>query len=219
MWVDLAAPWQACLEEAWSAYCAGSKPIGAVVVDKDGEIISRGRNHLRDDAANAGEVYRNELAHAELNALVKISHLSKNTLHQSILYTILQPCPLCFGALYMSGVRELRFAARDAYAGSDNLLGKTPYLSVKPIRVTAPQDAELEEMVIAFFAADTLSESSVRPDVVVEAERRIRPQAVDFGEYLFQEKWLPRMRDQKILAKAMYDNLIYLFTTVYPKTQ
>jgi tRNA(adenine34) deaminase len=36
MWADLPAPWQACLEEAWAAYRAGSVPIGAVVTDGRG---------------------------------------------------------------------------------------------------------------------------------------------------------------------------------------
>jgi len=45
-WDRLSLPWQACLEEAWSAYCASTIPIGAVVVDADGRILSRGRNRI-----------------------------------------------------------------------------------------------------------------------------------------------------------------------------
>jgi tRNA(adenine34) deaminase len=219
MWVDLAKPWQACLEEAWAAICLGSKPIGAVVVDVAGKILSRGRNHLHDDAIEPGEIGQNHLAHAELNALLKVANLNKSVLHQSTLYTLLQPCPLCFGALYMSGVRELRYAARDGYAGSDNLLGKTPYLSIKPIRVIPPQDTELEEMVIAIFVADTLATTISRPDAVVEAERKIQPKAAEFGEFLFQENWLSKMAKDQFTAKAMYDNLRYLFTAIIPITQ
>ena len=219
MWIDLATPWQACLEEAWAAYCAGSKPIGAVVADGEGRILSRGRNHIKDEDAEKGEVCRNQLAHAELNALLKVDPISKTILHKSTLYSTLQPCPLCFGAFYMSGVRELCYAARDAYGGSDDLLGKTPYLSVKPIRVHPPQDAELEQMVIAMLTADTLAESSLRLDVVVEAERRIQPEAVEFGEFLFRDKWLPQMRKDQFTAKAMYDNLRYLYITIHPASQ
>ena len=42
-----------------------------------------------------------------------------------IVYTTTEPCPLCMGALYMSGVRGLRFTSRDPWAGSANLLGTT----------------------------------------------------------------------------------------------
>lgn len=215
MWVDLAAPWQVCLEEAWAAFCAGSIPIGAVVVDEHGKILSRGRNHRKDDFAEKGEICGNHLAHAEINALLKVADLDKETAHKSALYTTLQPCPLCFGAFYMSGLRELRYAARDAYAGSDDLLGKTPYLSIKPIRVIPPQDAELEKMVTGLFVAETLADFGNRPDMVVEAERKIQPVAVEFGEFLYKEKWLPRMAQTKLTPKAMYENLIYLFNNVF----
>jgi tRNA(adenine34) deaminase len=215
MWIDLSAPWQVCLEEAWAAFCAGSIPIGAVVVDAEGKILSRGRNHRKDEQAGKGEICGNHLAHAEINALLKVADLDKKTAYKSALYTTLQPCPLCFGAFYMSGLRELRYAARDAYAGSDDLLGKTPYLSIKPIRVIPPQDEELERMVIALFIAETLADFANRPDVVVEAERTIQPVAVDFGEFLYREKWLPKMAQNKMTPKAMYENLIFLYTNVF----
>ena len=54
------------------------------------------------------------------------------------LYATLEPCPLCFSALYMSDVRKLVFAAADRYGGSTNLLGATPYLSRKPIEISGP---------------------------------------------------------------------------------
>lgn len=62
VWQTLALPWQAAFEEAWVAYLAGCLPIGAVVADDEGVILTRGRNRI-------GETY-NGLSHAELNALV-----------------------------------------------------------------------------------------------------------------------------------------------------
>jgi len=215
MWIDLAAPWQACLEEAWAACLVGSMPIGAVVVDEHGKILSRGRNHRRDDLAEKGEICGNHLAHAEINALLKVADLDKATAHKSALYTTLQPCPLCFSAFYMSGLRDLRYAARDAYGGSDDLLGKTPYFSLKPIHVVPPQDEELERMIAALFIADTLADINYQPGLVVDAERKILPIAVEFGEFLYNEKWLPRMAQTKLTPKAMFENLIYLFNNVF----
>lgn len=49
----------------------------------------------------------------------------------------------------MSGVRELRFAGRDPYAGSADLLGTTPYLRRKPIRIVRSESALLESVVSA----------------------------------------------------------------------
>jgi hypothetical protein len=46
MWSDLTPAWQACLELAWEAYCDDCIPIGAVVTDEGGVVLSRGRNRV-----------------------------------------------------------------------------------------------------------------------------------------------------------------------------
>jgi hypothetical protein len=48
MWQTLSILWRAAVSEAWAAWCAGSFPIGAVVVDAGGQIIARGRNRFND---------------------------------------------------------------------------------------------------------------------------------------------------------------------------
>ena len=90
----------------------------------------------------------NTLAHAELNALLALK-ADRQTRHAASLYTTTEPCPLCLGAFYMSGVRTLHYAAREPFAGSTNLLGTTPYLSRKPIKVYGPADPDLEALVTA----------------------------------------------------------------------
>lgn len=147
MWAELSQPWQAALEEAWSAYCAGSIPIGAVVTDAMGKVISRGRNH-RNDHLSPGVVLGHHLAHAELNALLALDR-DQADLHPCTLYTTAEPCPLCMGALYMSGVRSLAYASRDPWAGSANLIGATPYLSRKEINVIPPEQVDLEIILVA----------------------------------------------------------------------
>ncbi len=209
MWSDLGYPWQACIEEAWAAFCAGSFPIGAVVVADDGKILAYGRNHLRDADDHCDTIVKNQLAHAEINALLKINHFPKSVLHKATLYTTLEPCPLCMGALYMSAVRNLSFAAWDVYGGSSNLLGKTPYLNVKPIAVHPPTDALLEKIIVAIIVAHTLIEKWDGCDIFFETQRKTLPQAVDYGYWLHHENWLPRMREEKRTAKEMYENLLF----------
>ena len=46
MWSQLSEPWQACLQEAWTAYCHGSHPVGAVINDAAGYLLTRGRNRV-----------------------------------------------------------------------------------------------------------------------------------------------------------------------------
>ena len=46
LWNDLLHPWQICVEEAWTAYCAGSIPIGAAILDPTGLLVARGHNRI-----------------------------------------------------------------------------------------------------------------------------------------------------------------------------
>lgn len=43
-WNLLPLPWRGAFEQAWESFRAGSPPIGAVVADGDGRVISRGRS-------------------------------------------------------------------------------------------------------------------------------------------------------------------------------
>ena len=51
IWATLADPWRVCLEEAWTAYCAGSVPIGACITDATGSVLARGRNRIFEPPA------------------------------------------------------------------------------------------------------------------------------------------------------------------------
>jgi tRNA(Arg) A34 adenosine deaminase TadA len=109
-WTALDEPWRACFELSWEAYAADTIPVGAVVVDGAGHIISRGRNRIFDAEAPPGELANTWLAHAEINALAA---LPPARFPEHVLYTAMEPCALCFGAALMSTVGALRFAGLD----------------------------------------------------------------------------------------------------------
>ena len=192
MWADLSTPWQACLEEAWTAYCAGTIPIGAAITDGEGKILSRGRNRIWDANVPAGQVGQTELAHAELNALLALG-VDQGDRHTWALYTTTEPCPLCLGAFYMSGVRNLHYASRDPWAGSTNLLGTTPYLSRKAIHVTGPEDPQLEVAIVALFVEWELYSYRERLSVVREGLQIIVPLGVSLGTELYRSGKLRQM--------------------------
>jgi tRNA(Arg) A34 adenosine deaminase TadA len=188
-WSDLDPLWQACLEEAWQAFLHGTVPIGAVISNSNGDILARGRNHIYDDSQLPGQIGRNQLAHAELNALL---HFDRTTHDQRTcaIYTSLEPCPLCMGAIYMMGIRNLHFAARDAYAGSTNLLGTTPYLSNKDIRVVGPLDRPVEEVLIGLQVLFGLQRTDLpfnsRASEVFAAWEAASPGGVALGRRLYE---------------------------------
>lgn len=206
-WNSLSEPWRACLEEAWAARCAGSVPIGAAVTDAEGRIIARGRNRSGEDCAEFACLYDHPLAHAEMNALIALDYRVHDPPHPCILYATTEPCPLCFGAFYMSGVRELRFASRDPYAGSANLLGTTPYLSRKPIRIHPPDLPDLEVAIVALFAEWHFSGGGEPENAVIAAYRDMLPEAVRLGDCLARTGELLRLREAGVPAYAMLTRL------------
>jgi tRNA(adenine34) deaminase len=208
MWSDLALPWQLAFSQAWKAYCAGSYPIGAVLLDEHGKVLTTGRNHVNDADGEAGEITFNQFAHAESNALIKAAKIDKEILHRSVLYTTLEPCPMCMGIFYMSGVRELHYAARDPYAGSAGLIGTSWYLSLKPIKPFAPEDAGLEDISIAMNVQNMLANYPEAHRIsIFERWREIHPRGIELGEKWFHLGFLTKMANRHLPFAEVFDQL------------
>lgn len=199
MWETLSHPWRVCVEQAWEAYCSGSVPIGAVITNETGEILSVGRNRIFDKAPDSEkQISGVPLAHAELNALLALDYAEVDP-HLCILYSIVEPCPLCIGAICIAGIKNVHYAARDAWSGSTNLLEATPYLRSKSIKAVGPQDSEFE-MVIHMMQVDChLRGAHPRIERVLEAWEK-DPEAIRKGSILFQAEELPRMREEGFSA-------------------
>jgi tRNA(adenine34) deaminase len=103
------------LKEAALAMQAGERPIGAVIVHH-GMIAGRGR------AEHLGR--HNRLAHAELNALlVAASSLYDHPHDNAVIYTTVEPCEMCLGAIVMSdAVNHVVFALADRWIDPSPLL-------------------------------------------------------------------------------------------------
>jgi len=99
------------LEE--SARTAGSDdvPVGALVVDPEGRIVSRGHNRREADGDPTG--------HAEMVALrAAAAELDSWRLTGCTLVVTLEQCTMCAGALVLSRVDRLVYGAEDPKAGA-----------------------------------------------------------------------------------------------------
>ena len=208
MWSELSEPWQACLELAWEAYCHDCYPIGAVVTDKDGNIHARGRNRIYDKKRPEGRQRGDELAHAEVEALHALDYASFDP-HTYILYTTTEPCPMCMGTFYMSGLRTLHYAARDPWGGSVNLLGTTWYLSLKPIKVFGPPDPRMETVVIGMFVEqDYVHHHGALPEVAYyERLSQVVAPGIEFGGRLWRSGDLRQLRQAGAPAEEVFTRL------------
>ena len=136
MWDKLSVPWRLCLEQAWQAYCADTIPIGAVIVAPNNTVIAAGRNHVYEEGTThplAGSI----IAHAEIEALLQLRSADPNR-GSYYLYTSVEPCSLCCGAIYLSGIRGVHYASPDSYAGGTNAFGSAPSLSRHFVEVHGP---------------------------------------------------------------------------------
>jgi tRNA(adenine34) deaminase len=138
-WERLEEPWRVCLSLAWEAYGAGTIPVGAALVDGDGAIVAKGRNRVYEPVAPPGQLANSLLAHAEVNALVALDPERRYEDH--VLYTALEPCPLCVGAAVMATVGRVRYAGADPYGGGDGgLVGVNPHVERLPLQLEGPRD-------------------------------------------------------------------------------
>jgi tRNA(adenine34) deaminase len=136
------------LAEARRAAEIGDVPIGAVVV-RGGEVIGRGYNRREAD--------RDPLAHAELLAIREAARqMGGWRLTGCTLYSTLEPCPMCAGALVNSRIERLVYGAADPKAGWCGTLGnlvQDPRLNHR-LEVTAGVLAEESTALLrGFFAS------------------------------------------------------------------
>ena len=140
MWNTLDLGFQVAFEQAWEAYRHKTFPIGACIVNHEGHVVTKGRNQVF--SPGEGRLSRTELAHAEMNALLALPEGNLREKYPRIreytLYTTMEPCPMCFGAIVMSSIRHVRFAARDGWAGATHLNEVDWYIKSKSIRVEGP---------------------------------------------------------------------------------
>ena len=108
-WMEIA------LAEARAAADADEVPVGAVVVH-EGTVLARAHNRTR--------ALRDPTAHAELLAISEAARGARAMrLPGSVLYTTVEPCFMCAGALVHARVARVVWAVRDPKFGGCVSLG------------------------------------------------------------------------------------------------
>jgi tRNA(Arg) A34 adenosine deaminase TadA len=132
--------WERTLELAWDAFCAGTTPVGAAVIDAAGAIVAEGRGRRYEPAAPPGQLAGTHVAHAELNALAQLG--ADRHYEDHALLTTLEPCGMCHGAAIQASIGVLAYAGADPYAGTGHLDFGIPQTRNRPLRVTGPLPGE-----------------------------------------------------------------------------
>jgi len=117
---------------------AEKEKVGCVIV-KDGQVISTGYNgtppgydnQCEDvDEASGKLITRQEVIHAEINAISKVASSTINSA-ESTLYVTKPPCYECAKAIIMSGIRVVIFKGKMAdAAGSVKFLNNNGVITI-----------------------------------------------------------------------------------------
>ena len=102
---------QLAIEEAKKAELIEEVPIGAVLVDADGNILASAHNQTISTS--------DPTAHAEILVLRKAAAKLRNyRLLSTTLYATVEPCVMCMGAIVHARVQRVVFGAPDPKWGA-----------------------------------------------------------------------------------------------------
>ena len=136
------------LQEADRALSTGDVPVGAVVLDPDGQVVAAARNER--------EAVGDPTAHAEVLALrAAATALGQWRLSGCTLVVTLEPCTMCAGALVLARVDRVVYGAADPKAGAVGSLWdvvRDRRLNHRPEVVPGVLEQECAEVLRAFFA-------------------------------------------------------------------
>lgn len=136
------------LEQAKKAYFEGEVPIGAVLTDESGILICAEHNRI--------EQLKDATAHAEILLLRQASKIiSRKNFLNCTLYSTVEPCPMCAGALVLCRVGRLVYGATDSkFGAAESLFNVVDNKNLNHrLRVTAGiLEEECLELMKNFFA-------------------------------------------------------------------
>ena len=155
------------LKAAEKALLSNEFPVGCVVVSEDNIIATGSRRGTAGPDAN-------ELDHAEMVALRKLEGLNRNPSAMT-LYSTMEPCLMCFGAILIHGIGQVVYAYEDAMGGGTGCtLAKMPalYRDSNISIVSNVLRTESLELFKAFFSApeNTYWQNSLLADYTLSQE-------------------------------------------------
>lgn len=102
------------LELAQQAAREDEVPVGAVIIDAQGNVVGEGYNLREQD--------QNPVAHAEVLAIQNAARkLESWRLSGCTLYVTLEPCPMCLAACQQARLNAVFYGARDLKGGALSL--------------------------------------------------------------------------------------------------
>lgn len=134
------------IEQANIALSKGEVPVGAIVV-YDGKIIGLGYNNV--------ETSKHSVEHAEINAIkMAQDYIGDWRLNDCYLFTTLEPCIMCAGAIIQSRIKTLVYGAKDSqrgFAGSVLNIVNDDIFNHRVEVISGVKEDECKKILLDFF--------------------------------------------------------------------
>jgi tRNA(adenine34) deaminase len=134
------------LAEAERAYAAGEVPVGAVVV-LEKRVVGRGHNRT----LKTGQPFE----HAEVVALWDaVSAEGARAIENAVLYSTIEPCVMCIGAVLLARIPRVVFGAREPRTGACEsvfAIQNEPRLLHRPVVIGGVEEVRCRELMQRFF--------------------------------------------------------------------
>ena len=146
--MDVDEQWMSrAIAAAHAAQELGEIPVGACIVSENDEVLAVAGNRTRTDG--------DPTAHAEVVALrAAAKSLGNYRLTNAVVYSTIEPCAMCAGALIQARIRRLVYGARDERAGavaSRFRICDSEFLNHRIEITEGVLEAECRELMQAFF--------------------------------------------------------------------
>ena len=204
MWKDLPEQWKAVFCEAWDAMKSGSVPSGAVIYDREGNLLAESHNGFKNTNVNP------YTSHSCINAINQLSLRNVESNSGLTIYSSMEPCFMCLGAIAISNIKEIHSASRDLFYGATHHLYDDAALIAKNISFHSESgDIEFFQIVLqSYFEVKRVSERN--SPHALECYRRTNSSAVKLAEKLYLRRTLQQMSYQDHPCSEVYDMIMKL---------
>ena len=203
-YADIGSSWQKVFELSWKSFCEGNLPIGAVIVDNEGNVLSTGRNHY----ITSKRFPNCKVDHAETECIQQLDINKYPDIKNYILYTSMEPCPMCIGTIIMSNLRKVMVAAHDAWAGASDICIKIPYAQKKAVDIEFADDF-MANVQIAMQGCVELKNNGTESEVY-KSFMEMYPVGASGAYTLFSRKMLDELVSSGASAEKAFDLVAYV---------
>ena len=214
MWNNLEIGFQKAFEIGWEAYCKKNDkgrrghPIGAAITNKDGAVVAAAHNQII--ATGNGLISHHCLAHAEINSMLMLKEGEHSDVKTYTLYTTLESCTLCFGAIAMGNIKKTLFAARDPFGGMRTRYDSAETICDYKAMTFEGPFAEPERVQMTMLAAIEYTYGGAYPDRYINMMKPFFERELEMGEKISRDKTLEDFADSGVGIDTVYDSIISL---------